>query len=109
MKRYVHVAPAYNSHSLRSTKTPMLFDTQTATANAAVAQLQADANTLIDTLDQEIATANAQIAADQTTIATANAALASTQSTLTTTQQSLAIVQKQLTALQSISVYDRLE
>lgn len=87
----------------------MLFDTQTATAHAAVDQLQADANTLIDTLDQEISVANAQITADQTTIASVNAALASTQATLATTQQSLAIVQKQLTTLQSVNVYDRLE
>lgn len=39
----------------------MLFDTQTSTAHAAVNQLQADANTLIDTLDQTIAVGNATI------------------------------------------------
>lgn len=73
----------------------MLFDTQTATAHAAVAQLQADANTLIDTLDQDIAIAN-------TTIDGLN-------SRLLTTQQNLAMVQRQLDAVRAVKVYDHLE
>lgn len=54
----------------------MFFDDQTLAAKAAIDLLQSDANNLVNTLDQDIALANTQIATDQATIADLKAQLA---------------------------------